>query len=156
MVTIDDVRELAMTLPRSYEVLVADRVKFRVGRLVYLAFSRDEQIMGFAFSKEERDDLIASEPEKFLLPRKSDLRYNWVHVRLPALGHEQMRELVVDAWTMVVPKSVALSYLTSVAETTWASRTQGGHRSQIRDDGFASPPTSARRGAGTGGPPAIV
>jgi hypothetical protein len=115
VVTIDDVRKLAITLPRSYEVLVADRVKFRVGRLVYLAFSRDERIMGFAFPKEERDDLIATEPEKFLLPGKSDLRYNWVHVRRAALGHEQMRELVVDAWTMVVPKTVALSYLSSHA-----------------------------------------
>jgi len=123
VVTIDDVRGLAMTLPRSYEVLVADRVKFRVGRLVYLAFSPDEQIMGFAFPKEERDDLIASEPEKFLLPRKGDLRYNWVHVRLPAIGHEQMRELVVDAWTMVVPKGVALSYLDS---RTTRAKSEGG------------------------------
>jgi hypothetical protein len=113
VVTIDDVRQLAIRLPRSYEVLVADHVKFRVGRLVYLAFSRDEQIMGFAFPKEERDGLIASEPEKFLLPRTSDLRYNWVRGRIPALGHKEMRELVVDAWTMVVPKSLALSYLGS-------------------------------------------
>jgi hypothetical protein len=115
VVTIGDVRGLAMTLPRSYEALVADRVKFRVGRLVYLAFSRDEQIMGFAFPKEERDSLIAAEPEKFLLPGKSDLRYNWVHVRLAVLGHEEMRERVVDAWTMVVPKSVARSYLICTA-----------------------------------------
>lgn len=113
MVTIDDVRQLAMTLPRSYEVLVRDHVKFRVGRLVYLAFSRDEQVMGLAFPKEERDGLIASQPGKFLLPRTSDLRYNWVHARLPSLGHEEMRELVVDAWTMVVPKRVASDYLDS-------------------------------------------
>ena len=53
MVTIDDVRALATTLPRSYEVLVRDRVKFRVGRIVYLAFSRDETLMGFAFPREE-------------------------------------------------------------------------------------------------------
>lgn len=113
VVTIDDVRQLAMTLPRSYEVLVRDHVKFRVGRLVYLAFSRDEQIMGFAFPKEERDGLIASQPEKFLLPGTGDLRYNWVHCRLPSIGHEEMCELVVDAWTMVVPKSVAGDYLDS-------------------------------------------
>ena len=37
--TIETVRELASTLPRSYEVLVRDRVKFRVGKIVYLAFS---------------------------------------------------------------------------------------------------------------------
>ena len=114
VVAIDDVREVAMTLPRSYEVLVQDHVKFRVGRLVYLAFSRDEQIMGFAFPKEERDGLIASSPEKFMLPRKSDMRYNWVHTRLSALAPDEMRELVVDAWTMVVPKSVAAAYLDSL------------------------------------------
>ena len=111
MVGIDDVRQLAATLPRSYEVLVRDRVKFRVGRLVYLAFSRDERIMGFAFPKEERDGLIASQPDKFMLPRMGDMRYNWVHCRLAALESEEMRELVIDAWTMVVPKSVANSYL---------------------------------------------
>ena len=107
MATIDDVRELATTLPRSYEALVRDRVKFRVGRLVYLAFSRDEQIMGFAFPKEQREGLVASEPEKFMLPSKGDMRYNWVHCRLSSLAPDEMRELVVDAWTMVVPKRVA-------------------------------------------------
>ena len=60
MVTIEDVRALATTLPRSTEALVHDRVKFRVGRIVYLAFSRDETQMGFAFPKEERDVLVAS------------------------------------------------------------------------------------------------
>jgi hypothetical protein len=108
---IDDVRHLAATLPRSYEVLVRDRVKFRVGRLVYLAFSRDEQVMGFAFPKEEREALVASDPQKFLMPAKADLRYNWVCTRLDSLEEDEMRELVLDAWQMVVPRRVALSYL---------------------------------------------
>ena len=110
MVTIDDVRALALTLERSYEVLVRDRVKFRVGRIVYLAFSRDETLMGFAFPKEERDALIASEPDKFLLPKPADRRYQWVVVRLEALDPQEMREIVVDAWRMVVPKRVAAAY----------------------------------------------
>lgn len=117
MVTIDDVRKLASILPRSYEVLVRDHVKFRVGRLVYLAFSRDEQIMGFAFPKEQREGLVASEPEKFILPSKGDMRYNWVHCQLSALAPGEMRELVIDAWTMVVPKSVASSYLEANARS---------------------------------------
>jgi hypothetical protein len=107
VVTIADVRKIASRLPRSYEALVRDRVKFRVGRIVYLAFSRDETLMGFAFPKEERDALVASEPGKFLMPRPSDLRYNWVVVRLDELDHGEMRELVLDAWRMVVPKRVA-------------------------------------------------
>ena len=109
-VTVDDVRAFLAQLPRSYEVLVRDRVKFRVGQIVYVAFSRDETLMGFAFSKEEREALVASEPEKFLMPRESDLRYNWVVVRLAAIDHEEMRGLVIDAWAMVVPKSVSAPY----------------------------------------------
>lgn len=110
MVTIEDVRALASTLPRSYEALVRDRVKFRVGRIVYLAFSRDDAVMGFAFRREEREALVASEPHKFLMPGKADLRYNWVEVRLAEIEEPEMRELVLDAWCMVVPKSVARAY----------------------------------------------
>ena len=110
MVTIDDVRAVVAPLPRSYEALVADRVKYRVGRIVYLAFSRDETIMGFAYPKEEREALVASAPGKFLMPRPSDLRYNWVCVRLGAVDHSEMTELVLDAWRMVVPKRVATEY----------------------------------------------
>ena len=110
MVTIDEVRELAITLPRTTEAFVRGRVKFRVGRIVYLAFARDETLLGFAFPKEWRDALVETEPDKFMLPRESDLRYNWVVVRLAAIDAAEMRELVVDAWAMVVPKSVAAAY----------------------------------------------
>jgi len=117
VVTIEDVRALASQLPRSYEALVRDRVKFRVGRIVYLAFSHDEAVMGFAFSRDERAALVASEPRKFLMPSPSDLRYNWVEVRLAALDQAEMRELVLDAWCMVVPKSVAAAYFGSTFST---------------------------------------
>ena len=109
--TIDDVRALALTLPRSYEALVRDRVKFRVGRIVYLTFARDEMLMGFAYPKDEREALIASDPDKFLMPKPADLRYNWVVVRLAAIDEDEMSELVMDAWRMVVPKSVATAHL---------------------------------------------
>ena len=107
MVTVDEVRELALSLPRAYEAVVRGRLKFRVGRIVWLAFSRDEERMGFAFPKEWREVLIGSDPEKFLMPEPSDLRYNWAVVRLAALDREEMRELVIDAWAFVVPKTVA-------------------------------------------------
>jgi len=109
-VTLDDARAVASALPRSYEAVVRDRLRFRVGRIVYVAFSHDETIMGFAFPKEERDALVASEPDKFLLPRQSELRYNWVCVRLDTIDHDELRELVVDAWRMCVPKKVAAAY----------------------------------------------
>ncbi len=109
MVTVNDVRAVAAQLPRSYEAVVRDRVKFRVGRLVYLSFSRDETLMGFAFPREERPALVASDPRKFLMPEQSDLRYNWVRVRLATLDIAEMTEIVCDAWRMVVPKKLARS-----------------------------------------------
>jgi hypothetical protein len=111
MVTIDDVRAVAVQLPRAYEVLVRDRVKFRVGRIVFLAFSCDETVMGFAFPKEEREALVASDPAKYLLPSPSDMRYHWARCRLAALEEAETCELVVDAWRMCVPKKAVAEYL---------------------------------------------
>jgi hypothetical protein len=110
MVTVDEVRSLALTLPRTTEAFVRGRVKFHVGRIVYVAFARDETLMGFGFPKEWRNALVETEPHKFMLPRESDLRYNWAVVRLPEIDATEMRELVIDAWAMVVPKSVSAAY----------------------------------------------
>jgi hypothetical protein len=116
VVTIDEVRAFAITLPRSSEAFVRGRVKFRIGRIVYLSFSRDGTVMGFAFPKEWRNALVESEPEKFSLPSQSDLRYHWVHVRLAAIDATEMRELVEDAWAFCVPKRVAEEYAASEGE----------------------------------------
>jgi hypothetical protein len=113
VVTVDVVRSFATTLPRTTEALVRGRVKFRVGRIVYVSFSRDETVMGFGFPKEWREALVQSEPDKFMLPGCSDLRYHWVLVRMDAIDEAEMRELVLDAWAMVVPKSVAAAYAAS-------------------------------------------
>lgn len=113
-VTLDDVREVAQTLPRSYEAFVRGRVKFRVGRIVWLAFSRDGTEMGFAFPKEWRQALVESDP-RFMLPGPGDMRYHWVEVRLASLDHAEMQDLVVDAWAFVVPDSVVGEYLRAIA-----------------------------------------
>jgi hypothetical protein len=118
VVTLEQVRAVASELPRSYEAFIQGRVKFKVGRIVYLAFAKDETLMGFAHPKEWREALVQSEPEKFLLPRERDLRYHWAVVRLAAIDEEEMRELVLDAWSMVVPKSVAAEYAARVSGPT--------------------------------------
>jgi hypothetical protein len=115
--TIDVVRELAAPLPRSYEVLVRDRVKFRVGSYVYLAFNREETELGFAFPKEERTALVESRPDTFFLPRESDLRYHWVEAWLDRLDDREAAEIVLDAWQMVVPKRVAAAHLARLCES---------------------------------------
>ena len=110
MAVIEDVRPLGAELERSYQVFVHGRLKFRVKQLVYVAFSLDETVMGFAYPKEERAALVAGEPHKFQLPSASDLRFNWIHADLAALDPSEARELVVDAWRMVVPQKISRVY----------------------------------------------
>jgi hypothetical protein len=109
-VSLDDVREVATSLPRAYEAQVRDATKYRVGQIVFAAVSPDETKLGFGFPKDQRDGLIASDPDKFLLPRASDLRYQWCAARLEALDVDELRELIIDAWAMCVPKKVREAY----------------------------------------------
>ena len=87
MVTVENVRAIASMLPRSYEIVVRGRIKFRVGSLVYVAFWRDETTVGFPCRRDSRTALVESQPDKFFLPEPSDLRFH-----------------VVAAWRMCVPK----------------------------------------------------
>jgi hypothetical protein len=109
-VSVDEVRALAATLPRSYEVFVRGRIKFRVGSIVWLAFSKDGATMGCGFPKELRAGAVEAEPEKFSLPGASDMRFNWIHVDLGAIGAAEMRDLVEEAWSRCVPRFVAEEY----------------------------------------------
>jgi hypothetical protein len=109
--TIEDVRRIALGLPRAYEALVGDRVKFRVGRIVFASLSPDETLLGLGYPREERAALVASDPDKFLMPLSSDERYEWVRLRLAAVDEDELTELLVDAWRMCVPKKVAAAYL---------------------------------------------
>lgn len=113
MSTVEDARAVLRPLPRAYEVIVRDRIKFRVGQIVFVAFSRDETEMGFAFPKEEREALVASDPTKFQLPAESDMRFNWVSCTLSRIDRDELEELLLDAWRMVVPKKVWTEFTTT-------------------------------------------
>lgn len=120
MVTADDVRRVGLALPRTFEQQVRGRWKLKVKQIVYVAFSRDEEAMGFGFPRAERNGLVASDPDMFFLPPASDLRYQWVCCHLPRLGQDEMRELVVDAWRKCTPKMLhELPELPEPAAAAW-------------------------------------
>jgi hypothetical protein len=137
VVTVPDVRAVALSLPRSEEHLIYDHVKFRVGKIVYVAISPDERIMGFAFPREERPALIAAEPDRFFVHRPSDARFNWIDTYLAGIAPDEMREFVTEAWRMVVPKRVAAAHLDRPTAVRPAVRP-------------AADPASARPSRGTG------
>ena len=133
MITVEEIRAIALGLPRTYEKLVRDWTKFKVGPIVYLSVSPDETVLGFAYPKEQRAALIASEPDKFFPPVRSDERYNWVQVWLAKLDQAELRELIIDAWCMVVPKSVAAHYLTTTGQPVDARSGTGQPVNQTSD-----------------------
>ncbi|WP_432479612.1 MmcQ/YjbR family DNA-binding protein [Nocardioides sp. GXQ0305] len=122
MVTSDDVRRVGLALPRTYEAEVRSQWKLRIGQIVYVAFSRDERDMGFGFPRDQRDGLVASDPETFFLPPTSDLRFPWVCAHLDRLDPQEMRELVTDAWRMCVPRMLhELPEQPSPTAAAWAA-----------------------------------
>jgi hypothetical protein len=126
MVTADEVRRVGLALPRTYEAEVRGRWKLKVGPIVYVAFSGDEQEMGFGFPRAERDGLVESDPETFFLPPTADLRYQWVCARLDRLGWHEMRELVTDAWRMCTPRMVhELPEMPAPTAEAWAAMDAG-------------------------------
>lgn len=64
MITAADVREVAMSLPRTEEHLIRDYIKFRVGKIVYASVSPDETTLGFGFPKAERSALADGTADK--------------------------------------------------------------------------------------------
>jgi hypothetical protein len=109
MVTVEDVFAYGLSLPRSTEGVVRGKRKLYIGRIVYVAIER-AGIMGFAHPREWRQALVSSDPEKFLMPTGSDLRFQWVYARMDKLELPEMQDLVLDAWAMCVPKRVAAEY----------------------------------------------
>ncbi|MGZ8704729.1 MAG: hypothetical protein ACXWYB_08685 [Aeromicrobium sp.] len=47
----------------------------------------------------------------FELPAPSQMHYNWAVTRLDAIDLDEMREVVLDAWQMVVPKRLVRTFL---------------------------------------------
>ena len=104
---------------------------------MFLAFARDETMMGFGFPKEWREAALAAEPGGFVRPKTADLRYNWLVVRLAAIDHDEMYDLVTEAWSICVPQKVvdewmALSRVFALRRTSrpraGRPRAHGGRR----------------------------
>ena len=73
--------------------------------------SRDETLIGFGFPKVERAALVEADPVRYFLPPASDMRYNWVCARMAELDPELLRDHLLEAWAMCVPKKVSSAYL---------------------------------------------
>ncbi|MEW2578179.1 MmcQ/YjbR family DNA-binding protein [Streptomyces syringium] len=126
MVTAEDVRAIALSLPETAERPAWGMPTFRVGGAagetgtsgktgktgkIFAALADDDASMGVKCPREERAELIATEPEKFFVRPGHDDHYDWLRVRLAAIEDTaELRAILLDAWRQAAPRSVADAY----------------------------------------------
>jgi len=103
MVTEDDVRRVALSLPATVEKPYHRLPSFRVASKLFI---RIHELADTLFARcanlEERDELLEAEPEKFFITPHYD-GCPAVLVRLGQAGFDEVAALVTEAWRICAP-----------------------------------------------------
>ena len=105
MITANELRELALSLPEVEERETWGEATFRVRERIFVMLSPDERSAGLRTSKLEQEALVGSRPETFVISAYTG-RFGWVTARLETADREEIRELVIDCWRRTAPKRV--------------------------------------------------
>ncbi|MCM1969412.1 MmcQ/YjbR family DNA-binding protein [Streptomyces sp. G1] len=115
--TAEDVRKIALSLPGSSEKLAWGMPTFRVGGAdgkggkIFAALGDDDTSIGVKCPREDREELIAAEPEKFFIRPGHDDNYAWLRVRLAAVEDAaELRSILTDSWRQAAPKRLAAAH----------------------------------------------
>ena len=110
MVTLDDVRTVALALPEASEAPSYGTPGFRVkGKLFARLREEGDVLVVWTSSVEEKAALIAAEPAVFFTTPHYD-GHPTVLVRMGAVGLAEVRELLTDAWRQRAPKRLRDAY----------------------------------------------
>ncbi|MFP3986707.1 MmcQ/YjbR family DNA-binding protein [Streptomyces sp. E11-3] len=103
MTTSDDVRKHALALPETTEKIAWSMPTFRVAGKMFATLPEDETSIAVRCPKEERDELVLAEPDKFWIA-DHEAMFAWVRVRLDALEDTtELRDILTDSWRQAAP-----------------------------------------------------
>ncbi|WAP54098.1 MmcQ/YjbR family DNA-binding protein [Streptomyces sp. S465] len=106
MITSDDVRTVALSLPQTTEKIAWSMPTFRVAGKMFATLPEDETSMAVRCPKEERGELVLAEPEKFWVAGH-EASSAWVRVRLAALDDlDELRDILLDSWRQAAPATL--------------------------------------------------
>ncbi|MFF4824772.1 MmcQ/YjbR family DNA-binding protein [Streptomyces sp. NPDC001312] len=98
-----DVRRIALSLPDTTEKIAWSMPTFRVAGKMFATLPEEETSIAVRCPKEERDELVLAEPEKFWIAGH-EAQFAWVRVRLAALEDEdELRDILADSWRQAAP-----------------------------------------------------
>ncbi|MFE1458865.1 MmcQ/YjbR family DNA-binding protein [Streptomyces sp. NPDC058735] len=99
----EDVRRIALSLPDTTEKIAWSMPTFRVAGKMFATLPEEETSLAVRCPKEERDELVLAEPEKFWIA-DHETQFAWVRARLDALEDEaELRDILADSWRQAAP-----------------------------------------------------
>lgn len=109
MMTVEELRAVALALPQAEERETWGEITFRVRDKIYVICGSDGERASVRTSLEEQAALTGSMPDVFSIAPYTG-RYGWTAVRLASVDAAMMEELVTDAWRRTAPKRLAAMF----------------------------------------------
>jgi hypothetical protein len=111
MITIDQIRAVALTLPEVEErASYGGRPSWRTGPRMFAWVREDpEALVVWIDSVEDKHALIATAPDKFFTTSHYDGQ-PIVLVNLDTIGIGEARELIIDSWRARAPKKLVARF----------------------------------------------
>ena len=107
MVTEDEFRRIALSLPQAEERETWGEATFRVRDKIFATVAgRGASVKA---SLDDQAALVRADPETFSVPHYVG-RYGWVGIDLDHLQPAMARTLIVNAWRRTAPKRLVATY----------------------------------------------
>jgi hypothetical protein len=110
VVTERDVRRVALSLPETTEKPSYGTPGFRVKDKLFARIREERDVLVvWCWDLGEKEELIASEPEKFFTTPHYD-GHPTVLVRLSAVDMDELTELLTESWRIRAPKRLVAAF----------------------------------------------
>lgn len=101
--TWEDVRKLALAMPNVEEGKSYGTAALKVKTQLFVRLREEGDVIVLKMPFDQREAMMAEAPEKFFITDHY-LKYEWVLVRLPKVGEEELRDLLKGSYRAVVSK----------------------------------------------------
>jgi hypothetical protein len=106
-VSADTVRSLALALPHISESAHFAQPDFRVRNRIFATLPNCGDVVCLKTTPINLDALMAADSVTF----RNEWRGRWLRVRLDRIAAPMLEQLLVDAWTLVAPKTLVKAFL---------------------------------------------
>ncbi|WP_010271842.1 MmcQ/YjbR family DNA-binding protein [Paenibacillus senegalensis] len=112
MMQIEEIREIALSLPSTVEVEHWGKPSFRINNKIFVVIQDDMSTITVKTTKEERELYTSMSPETYKIP-DSFSNLNYMHINLELANKDEVTDLIRNAWGIVAPKKLSKAFFES-------------------------------------------